>query len=240
MIKIIKVNNYDEMSEKASEIIAEQLIQKNDSILGLATGSTPIGTYKHLIQKYNDREIDFSNVKSINLDEYVGLDGNNDQSYRYFMNHNLFDHVNIDKNNTNVPNGLENDETKECERYHELIKNNPIDLQVLGIGNNGHIGFNEPSDTFSLKTHKVKLTESTIEANKRFFESIDDVPKYAYTMGIGEIMSAKKILLLASGKAKAPIIKKLLESEVTPNIPASILKFHGDCILIVDKEALGE
>ena len=237
MLKIIKVKDYDEISKKASEIIAAQLILKNDSILGLATGSTPIGTYKCLIEKYNNQEIDFSKVKSINLDEYVGLETNNNQSYRYFMNHNLFDHVNIDKNNTNVPNGLEQDENKECERYHKLIENNPIDLQILGIGNNGHIGFNEPSDTFSLKTHKVKLTESTIEANKRFFESIDEVPKYAYTMGIGEIMSAKKILILASGKAKAPIIKKLLENEVTPNIPASILKFHNDCTLIVDKEA---
>lgn len=237
MLKIIKVKDYDEISKKASEIIAAQLILKNDSILGLATGSTPIGTYKYLIEKYNNQEIDFSKVKSINLDEYVGLETNNNQSYRYFMNHNLFNHVNIDKNNTNVPNGLEQDENKECERYHKLIENNPIDLQILGIGNNGHIGFNEPSDTFSLKTHKVKLTESTIEANKRFFESIDEVPKYAYTMGIGEIMSAKKILILASGKAKAPIIKKLLENEVTPNIPASILKFHNDCTLIVDKEA---
>lgn len=241
MIKLIKADNYDDMSKKAANIIAAQMILKNDSVLGLATGSTPIGTYKNLVEKYNNRDIDFSNIKTVNLDEYVGLKGDHNQSYRYFMNTNLFDHVNIDKANTNVPDGSNPDGDKECLRYHNVIKSmGGVDLQLLGIGNNGHIGFNEPCDVFPEKVHKVELTESTIKANSRLFDSIDEVPHFAYTMGVGEIMEAKKVLILASGKAKAPIIKELLTGEVTPNVPASILKFHNDCILIADTEALSE
>ena len=239
MFKLIKAKDYDDMSKKAANIIASTLVLKNNAVLGLATGSTPIGTYKNLVKMYEDGDIDFSSVKTVNLDEYVGLDGSHDQSYRYFMNTNLFDHVNIDKANTNVPNGNNSDAEKECVRYHGVIESmGGVDLQLLGIGNNGHIGFNEPCDKFILNTHKVTLTQSTIEANSRLFNSIDEVPKYAYTMGIGEIMSAKTVLILASGKAKAPIIKELLEGEVNPNVPASILKVHPNCILIADEEAL--
>ncbi len=239
MFKLIKAKDYDDMSKKAANIIASTLVLKNNAVLGLATGSTPIGTYKNLVKMYEDGDIDFSSVKTVNLDEYVGLDGSHDQSYRYFMNANLFDHVNIDKANTNVPNGNNSDAEKECVRYHDVIESmGGVDLQLLGIGNNGHIGFNEPCDKFILNTHKVTLTQSTIEANSRLFNSIDEVPKYAYTMGIGEIMSAKTVLILASGKAKAPIIKELLEGEVNPNVPASILKVHPNCILIADEEAL--
>ncbi len=239
MFKLIKAKDYDDMSKKAANIIASTLVLKNNAVLGLATGSTPIGTYKNLVKMYEDGDIDFSSVKTVNLDEYVGLDGSHDQSYRYFMNTNLFDHVNIDKANTNVPNGNNSDAEKECVRYHDVIESmGGVDLQLLGIGNNGHIGFNEPCDKFILNTHKVTLTQSTIEANSRLFNSIDEVPKYAYTMGIGEIMSAKTVLILASGKAKAPIIKELLEGEVNPNVPASILKVHPNCILIADEEAL--
>lgn len=241
MFKLIQAKNYDDMSRKAANIIASQITLKQDSVLGLATGSTPIGTYKLLVEKYNNGDIDFSKIKTVNLDEYVGLPKDSDQSYRYFMNNNLFNHVNINIENTNVPNGLELDENKECTRYHEVIESmGGIDLQLLGIGNNGHIGFNEPDDFFSAKTHKVKLTESTILANSRLFDKMDDVPKYAYTMGVGEIMNAKSVLILASGKAKAPIIKELLTGEVKPSVPASILKFHPNCILIADQEALSE
>ncbi len=239
MIKLIKAKDYADMSKKAANIIASVMTLKEDAVLGLATGSTPIGTYDNLVEKYNNGEIDFSKVKTVNLDEYVGLDGNHNQSYRYFMNEHLFSRVNIDLKNTNVPNGKDEDDKKECARYHAVIKSmHGVDLQLLGIGNNGHIGFNEPCDKFILNTHKVTLTESTIKANSRLFDSIDEVPHFAYTMGIGEIMEAKSVLILASGKAKAPIIKELLEGEVNPMVPASILKVHPNCILIADEEAL--
>lgn len=239
MIKLIKAKDYADMSKKAANIIASVLTLKDDAVLGLATGSTPIGTYDNLVEKYNNKELDFSKVKTVNLDEYVGLDGTHNQSYRYFMNEHLFSRVNIDVNNTNVPNGKNEDENVECARYHEVIKSmHGVDLQLLGIGNNGHIGFNEPCDKFILNTHKVTLTESTIKANSRLFDSIDEVPHYAYTMGIGEIMEAKTVLILASGKAKAPIIKELLEGEVDPKVPASILKVHPNCVLIADEDAL--
>ncbi len=241
MFKLIKAKDYDDMSKKAANIIASQVILKNDSVLGLATGSTPIGTYKLLVEKYENGDLDFSSIKTVNLDEYVGLGKESDQSYRYFMNDNLFNHVNIKIENTNVPDGLQEDSDKECERYHKVIESmGGVDLQLLGIGNNGHIGFNEPDEIFSFKTHKVELTESTIKANSRLFKDINEVPKYAYTMGVGEIMSAKSVLILASGKAKAPIIKELLTGDVKPSVPASILKFHPNCILIADEEALSE
>ena len=235
---IYKVKDYEEMSRKAANIIAAQVITKPDCILGLATGSSPVGTYQNLIAGYEKGDLDFSNVKTINLDEYKGLSPENDQSYRYFMNTNLFDHINIDKNNTHVPNGLEADSEKACSEYNEIIaQSGGIDLQLLGLGPNGHIGFNEPDSVFIPGTHCVDLTESTIEANKRFFESIDDVPRQAYTMGIGTIMAAKKILLIASGKDKAEIIKKAFFGPVVPQVPASILQMHPDVTIVIDEDA---
>ena len=235
---IYKTANYEEMSRKAANIIAAQIIMKPDCVLGLATGSTPIGTYKELIDSYNKGDLDFSKVTSINLDEYKGLSADNDQSYRYFMNTNLFNHVNIDKTNTYVPDGLEPDSEKACADYNNIIATKgPVDLQLLGLGHNGHIGFNEPSDIFEKETHCVDLTESTIEANKRFFASEADVPRQAYTMGIGNIMSADKVLLIVSGKGKAEILKKVLYGPVTPEVPASILQLHKNVIVVADEEA---
>ena len=211
---------------------------KPDCILGLATGSSPIGTYKELIKRCEEGDLDFSQVQSVNLDEYKGLSRDNDQSYYYFMNHNLFDHINIDKANTHVPNGMESDAEKECANYEELIKSlGGIDLQLLGLGHNGHIGFNEPAEEFDKVTHCVDLQESTIEANKRFFASADDVPRQAYTMGIGTIMSAKKIVVVVSGEDKADIVKRAFSGPITPSVPASILQMHPDVTVICDAAA---
>lgn len=240
-MRILKVKNYDEMSKKAAAVIAAQIVAKPDSVLGLATGSTPIGTYQYLVKKYQERELDFSGIKTANLDEYKGLTKENDQSYYYFMNTNLFQHVNIDMNNTNIPNGMAEDADAECSRYEEVIKElGGVDLQLLGLGHDGHIGFNEPEDHFAKQTHCVDLTEMTIEANKRFFASADDVPKQAFTMGIGTIMRAKKVLMIVSGKDKAAILKEALYGPVTPQVPASILQFHPDAIVIADEDALSE
>ena len=229
----------ESLSRKAADIIAAQILIKPDCVLGLATGSTPVGAYKELIQKYENGDLDFSQVSSVNLDEYKGLSGDNDQSYRYFMNHNLFDHVNIDKSRTHVPNGLEPDADKACSEYNALIRSmGGIDLQLLGIGGNGHIGFNEPCEEFICDTHCVSLAQSTIEANARFFSSIDEVPKYAYTMGIANIMSANKVLLLASGKAKAQAVLDSCFGPVTPHVPASVLQLHRDAVIIADSDAL--
>ena len=236
-MKFITVDTYEKMSRKAANIISAQVIAKPDCVLGLATGSSPVGTYKQLIDWYNKGDIDFSNVTSINLDEYIGLDGSNDQSYRYFMNTNLFDHVNIDKANTFVPNGCAEDMDKECEAYDERIKAyGGIDLQLLGIGLDGHIGFNEPDDVFVKNTHVVDLDESTIEANARFFESINDVPRKAVTMGMGGIMNAKKILLVANGANKKEILEKAFFGPITPEIPASILQLHPDVTVIYSEK----
>lgn len=240
-MKLYKVKNYDEMSKKAAAIIAAQIVAKPNSVLGLATGSTPIGTYQNLVKKYQDGELDFSEIKTANLDEYKGLTKENDQSYFYFMNDNLFRHVNIDMQNTNIPNGMAEDAAAECSRYEEVIKAlGGVDLQLLGLGHDGHIGFNEPDDHFAAETHCVNLTEMTIEANKRFFASVDEVPRQAFTMGIGTIMRAKKVLMIVSGKDKAPILKKALYGPVTPEVPASILQFHPDAIVIADEDALSE
>ncbi len=236
-MKFITVDTYEKMSRKAANIISAQVIAKPDCVLGLATGSSPVGTYKQLIDWYNKGDIDFSNVTSINLDEYIGLDGSNDQSYRYFMNTNLFDHVNIDKANTFVPNGCAEDMDKECAAYDERIKAyGGIDLQLLGIGLDGHIGFNEPDDVFVKNTHVVDLDESTIEANARFFESINDVPRKAVTMGMGGIMNAKKILLVANGANKKEILEKAFFGPITPEIPASILQLHPDVTVIYSEK----
>lgn len=230
--------NYEEMSRIAANVLSAQVTMKPDCVLGLATGSTPIGTYKVLIERCAAGDLDFSQVKSINLDEYVGLSGEHDQSYRYFMNHNLFDHINIDKANTNVPNGLAEDLDAECRRYNEIIHTlGPIDVQVLGMGHNGHIGFNEPSDVFELETHKVELAQTTIDANARFFANADEVPRQALTMGIKTIMQARKVLVVANGKGKAEIVKKAFTGPVTPQVPASILQMHPDVVVVLDEEA---
>ena len=239
MLTIYEEANYEAMSRRAAHIIAAEIHRNPECVLGLATGSTPIGTYKVLIDRCAKGDLDFSQVKSINLDEYVGLSGEHDQSYRYFMNTNLFDHINIDKANTNVPNGLAEDTDAECQRYNEVISTlGPIDIQVLGMGHNGHIGFNEPDDYFPLLTHKVDLAQSTIDANARFFASADEVPRQALTMGIQTIMQAKKVLVVVSGKDKAEIVKKAFTGPVTPQVPASILQMHPNVVLVGDEEAL--
>ena len=232
-MNFITVKTYEELSKKAAELIAAQMLVKPNCVLGLATGSSPVGTYKELIQKNKDGVIDFSTVTSVNLDEYVGLDGSNDQSYRYFMNDNLFNHVNIDKSKTFVPNGCADDLKTEGENYDKLIKDlGGIDLQLLGIGLDGHIGFNEPDEVFVKETHEVVLDESTIEANARFFDDINDVPKTAITMGMMSIMQAKKVLLVANGAAKKEIVEKAFFGPITPQVPASILQLHPDVTVI--------
>ena len=208
-MRIIAAKDYNDMSRKAANIISAQVILKPDCVLGLATGSSPIGTYKQLIEWYQKGDLDFSEVKTANLDEYRGLPKSNDQSYDYFMKHNFFNHINIKPENLHIPDGEEADAAKACSDYDRIVAElGGVDLQLLGMGHNGHIGFNEPSDIFAKGTNCVDLQESTIEANKRFFASIDDVPRQAYTMGIGTIMSAKKILVIVSGKSKAPAVKK--------------------------------
>lgn len=238
-MQLIQAKDYDDMSRKAANIISAQVILKPDCVLGLATGSTPLGTYANLIDWYKKGDLDFSNVSSVNLDEYRGLPADNDQSYRYFMKTNLFDQVNIDQSRTYVPNGMEKDSDKACKDHDAIIKElGGIDLQLLGLGLNGHIGFNEPASEFPKGTHCVDLTKSTIEANSRFFASIDEVPTQAYTMGIQSIMLAKKILIIASGANKAEIIAKAFLGPVTPEVPASILQMHPDVTLVADEAAL--
>ena len=238
-MQLIQAKDYDDMSRKAANIISAQVILKPNCVLGLATGSTPLGTYSNLINWYKKGDLDFSQVSSVNLDEYRGLPADNDQSYRYFMKTNLFDQVNIDQSRTYVPNGMEPDSDKACSDHDNIINElGGIDLQLLGLGLNGHIGFNEPADEFPKGTHCVDLTQSTIEANSRFFASIDEVPTQAYTMGIQNIMLAKKILIIASGANKAEIIAKAFLGPVTPEVPASILQMHPDVTLVADEAAL--
>mgnify|MGYP000395440678 FL=1 len=240
-MKIYVSDDYKDMSRKAANIVSAHVILNPACVLGLATGSTPIGMYKQLIDWYNKGDLDFSQVKSVNLDEYVGLAPTHDQSYRYFMQHNLFDHVNIDPANTNVPNGLASDPEAECERYNQVIRSmGGIDIQVLGMGHNGHIGFNEPGQAFELETHVVNLTDRTIEANARFFASKDEVPKRAITMGIKSIMQARQILVVVSGEDKADIVKKAFFGPVEPQVPASILQMHPNVVLCGDKAALSK
>lgn len=237
-MKVIVTKDYTQMCKLASRIFAAQITLKPESVLGLATGSTPVGMYNELVEMYKEGRVDFSKVRTVNLDEYAGLDGSNDQSYRYFMNHNLFDHINIDKDNTNVPNGVAADLQAECERYEQVVADmGGVDIQLLGIGNNGHIAFNEPCEEFPEKTHIVDLTQNTIEANARFFSSMDEVPKKALTMGIGTIMKAKKIVLLANGAKKAQTIYDTVYGPITPKVPASILRLHTDVTIFADEEA---
>ena len=237
-MRFIVTKDYNDMSRKAANIISAQIITKPNCVLGLATGSTPVGTYKQLVEWYNKGDLDFSEVSTVNLDEYKGLDHDNDQSYYYFMMNNLFKHVNIDLSRTHVPDGTEPDSEKACADYEEIVRSyGGVDLQLLGLGHNGHIGFNEPSDNFAKVTHCVDLTESTIKANARFFEKIEDVPTQAYTMGIGTIFKAKRILLIASGKDKAEIVKKAFCGPIDPQVPASILQLHPDVTVVLDEDA---
>lgn len=240
-MRIYKAKDYEEMSRKAAGIVSAQIIMKPDCVLGLATGSTPLGLYKQLIEWYRNGDLDFSGVRTVNLDEYKGISRENDQSYYYFMHQNLFDHVNIPIENTHLPNGMEPDSEKECRRYEELIQSmGSVDLQLLGIGHNGHIGFNEPADAFDKLVHCVNLTQSTIEANKRFFASAEEVPKQAYTMGIQTIMRSKKILIIANGEGKADIVRDAFFGPITPRVPASVLQLHNDVTLVADEAALSK
>ncbi len=237
MLVIVK-ENYDEISKEAAKIVAARLRRKPNLVLGLATGSTPVGLYKELIRMHKEEGLDFSKVVTFNLDEYIGLPPHHDQSYRYFMDVNLFNHINIDSRYIHVPNGMADDIEAHCEWYEEQIKKfGGIDLQVLGIGANGHIAFNEPGSSLGSRTRIKTLTQQTIKDNARFFKSIEEVPKYAITMGIGTIMEAKEIILLASGKNKADAIKAAVEGPITAMCPASIIQMHRKAIVIVDKEA---
>ena len=239
-MKIICAKDYKDMSRKAANIISAQVIMKPNCVLGLATGGTPVGTYAQLVDWYNKGDLDFSEVTTVNLDEYRGLPKEHPQSYWYFMNENLFSKVNIDPAKTNLPDGTNLDTAAECARYNGIIhKLGGIDLQLLGIGPNGHIGFNEPGQAFELETHCIDLAPTTIEANKRFFDGNEAlVPKQAYTMGIKTIMQARKVLVVANGKAKAQAVKDAVTGPVTPACPGSILQLHPDCILVADEEAL--
>ncbi len=240
-MNMIHAKDYSDMSRKAANIISAQVILKPNSVLGLATGSTPEGLYAELIRRYQSNDLDFSLVSSVNLDEYRGLSPENDQSYRYFMQTKLFDHINIRPEATFVPDGLEPDAARACSRHEEAIRNlGGIDLQLLGLGNNGHIGFNEPAPVFEKETHCVDLTQSTIDANARFFASREDVPTQAYTMGIRTIMRAKKILVIVNGEQKADIVAKAFFGPVTPEVPASILQMHPDVTVVGDEAAFSK
>lgn len=236
-MKVIVTQNYDEMSEKAFEIVKDVVVNNKNAVLGLATGSTPLGLYAEMIKDHKENGTSYKDVKTLNLDEYAGLDVTSDQSYVYFMRENLFKHIDIDLNNTHIENGKAVNRELECENYNKLIEELPRDLQILGIGSNGHIAFNEPGTAFDSETHIVDLTESTIKDNSRLFERIEDVPRQAFTMGLKNIMHAKKIVVLASGANKAKAVYGMLKGPVTEALPASVLQLHPDCTLIVDEAA---
>ena len=236
-MKVIVVKDYEEMSLKAFEVMAEVVKNKPNAVLGLATGSTPIGLYKNMIKDHKENGTSYKNIKTVNLDEYAGLDYSSDQSYVYFMRSNLFDHIDIDLNNTNIENGKATDRQAECDRYNKLLEEMQQDIQVLGIGSNGHIAFNEPGTPFGSVTHIVDLAESTIKDNSRMFASIDEVPRQAFTMGLKNIMNAKKVLILANGANKAKAVYGLVKGEVTENLPASVLQLHPNVVVIADESA---
>lgn len=236
-MKIIKVKNYDEMSEEALKVVLEVVKSKPDAVLGLATGSTPLGLYAKMAEDHRENGTSYAQCRAVNLDEYVGLDVTSDQSYVYFMRENLFKHIDIKPENTHIANGKAADKIAECERYNALLDELRQDIQVLGIGSNGHIAFNEPGTPFDSVTHIVDLAESTIKDNSRLFNSIDEVPRQAFTMGLKNIMNAKQILILANGAGKAYAIGELVNGEIREDIPASILRNHPDCILICDEAA---
>ena len=238
-MRIISVKDYAQMSRAAANIISAQVILKPDCVLGLATGSSPVGAYQQLIKWYQKGDLDFARVTTVNLDEYMGLAPGHPQSYHFFMHDNFFDHIDIDPTHINIPDGTAADMEAECARYDAPLRSvGPIDMQLLGMGHNGHIGFNEPSDVFAKGTHVVSLSDSTRKANQRFFPSLDAVPAAAVSMGIFDIIQAKKVLMVASGKAKAQAIKEAFFGPVTPQVPASILQFHQDFTLVADEEAL--
>lgn len=240
-MKVIKVKDYNELSSKAAQLITEQIIKKKNSVLGLATGSTPIGVYQELIGKFQKGELDFSEVITFNLDEYYGLSPEHPQSYYFFMWDIFFKHINIKKENVHLLNGVTENVDKECKQYEDLIKKNGgIDLQILGIGDNGHIGFNEPDVSLNTKTHLVNLTAKTIKANSRFFNDVQEVPRQAITMGIGTIMRARKIILLASGKRKAKVIERTINGPINTKVPASVLQLHNDVTIVVDQKAASQ
>ncbi len=236
-MKVIKVKDYNELSLEAAKVMIELIKNKPNATLGLATGSSPIGLYQNLISAYNNNEISFKNITTFNLDEYCGLPKEHFESYYSFMHRNLFDHVDIKEENVHLPSSLGSDLQKNCDEYTELLNNAVVDIQLLGIGGNGHIGFNEPGTSFESTTQIIKLAEKTRQDNKRFFNSIDEVPTHAITMGIKNIMNAKSILLVVSGKSKADAVYKLLNGEVTESFPASILKNHPNVTVIIDEEA---
>lgn len=224
------------MSRRAANIISAQVIIKPDCVLGLATGSTPIGAYSQLVEWYRKGDLSFAEVKSVNLDEYLGLAPTHEQSYRYFMQSNLFDHIDIKRENTHVLNGMAADPEAECAAYNELIRSlGGIDLQLLGMGHNGHIAFNEPGDNFGLETHVVTLSERTIDANQRFFASRDDVPRYALTMGMGNILRAKKLLMIVSGHKEDAMRRLLLSERIDPHCPATFLRLHRDAVVLLER-----
>jgi len=238
-MRLYRATDYNDMSRKAANILSAQVILKPNSVLGLATGSTPLGIYRQLVEWYKKGDIDFSEVTTVNLDEYAGLPKDKTQSYHYYMKHNFWDHVNISPEKTYIPDGTADDAKAECLAYDRLIAGiGGIDMQLLGIGNNGHIGFNEPGTSFNTDTHLVKLTETTIEINRRFFDREEDMPRSAFTMGIRSIMQSKRILLVASGAQKAEILNNAFLGPVTPSVPASVLQLHNDVTLVGDAEAL--
>ena len=240
-MNIIKVKDYDEMSSKACALVLDSLSNLSDPTLGLATGSTPEGLYKQIIEKYNQGKVSFKNVTTFNLDEYIGLDGEHPNSYRYFMNEKLFNHLDIQINKTFVPNGVASDLKAECENFEQLIQDvGGIDLQILGLGTNGHIAFNEPGTKFDSRTRVVDLTQETLEANVRFFDSMDEVPTQAVSMGIGSIMEAEEIILLVSGEAKAEALASLIAGDITEDFPASVLHKHNHVTIIADEAALSK
>lgn len=237
-MRIIIAEDYNDMSKKAANMLAAQIILKPDSVLGLATGSTPLETYRFLMKMYNDETISFDRVTSFNLDEYVGLSTENENSYHYYMEDNFFQFVNVPKENRHIPDGTAKDVDQECKDYEKKIRaHGGIDFQILGIGNNGHIGFNEPDLKFEAVTHQIDLDEETIKANARFFDSEEEVPKKAITMGVRTIMNARKVILLANGSNKAETIHKAIYGKIDPKLPASILQLHPDVTFILDKEA---
>ena len=236
-MKVIIAKDYEEMSKKAFEVMREVVKGNPRAVLGLATGSTPIGLYKNMIEDHKQNGTSYREIRTVNLDEYAGLDYSSDQSYVYFMRSNLFDYIDIDLKNTNIENGKAADRQAECDRYNRLLEGMQQDIQVLGIGSNGHIAFNEPGTPFGSVTHIVDLAESTIKDNSRMFKSIDEVPRQAFTMGLKNIMNAKKILILANGANKAKAVYGLVKGEVTEAVPASVLQLHPDCTLVCDEAA---
>lgn len=239
MLKIMMANDYNDMSRKAANLLSAQIIMKPDCVLGLATGSSPVGTYRQLIEWYKKGDLDFAAVRTVNLDEYKGLPRTDPHSYYAFMRENLFNSVNIQSENTHIPNGMEQDSDKACRDYNNILQQlGGVDMQLLGLGHNGHIGFNEPGEAFEKDTHDVRLTESTIQANARFFDAPDAVPTHAYTMGIRSIMQARRIVVVVSGVDKAAIVRQAFFGPVTPEVPASILQMHNHVTLVADRAAL--